>query len=302
MPAGAPATGVQLAHAATVQMPAAAAVSVNEPVGKPTLHGTTSVVSGAPTRRRVVAATAAVAGVAGLALAVAVIGLRAKSRPTTPTEAPSATPPTTIEALPITPTLLPGIEPAETAPHPGGHELLHGAPHAAHGSPSAAGASGASSKVSAPAGAASAAGASASGQPSAAALPSVSPALPSSSPAAEAPDPTFDPATGYVEVGLINAQGVRENAVRVALRGVPLAACYRNALRAHGARATGVAQLSLSIDENGLARTAIATGADFLPGLTRCVQRAAAGIAVPKARVDPGGATADVTLAFKTPP
>jgi serine/threonine-protein kinase len=297
MPAGAPATGAQLAHAATVQIAPVPAVSLNEPIGKPTLHGTTSAVSAVPTRRRVLAATAALASITGLALAGVVVGLRAKPGPPPPAEVPSATPPTTIEALPVTPSLIPGIEPAEPSAHAsGGHDPLHGAPHTAHGSPSAA----ASSKASASPSAAPGVGGGASAQSSAGALPSAVPASPSS--AAEAPDPTFDPATGYVEVGLINAQGVRENAVRVALRGVPLAACYRNALRAHGGRVAGVAQLSLSIDENGLARTAIVTGADFLPGLPRCVQRAAAGIAVPKARVDPGGATADVTLAFKTPP
>jgi hypothetical protein len=31
------------------------------------------------------------------------------------------------------------------------------------------------------------------------------------------------------------------------------------------------------------------------------VQQAAARVTVPKSKVDPGGATADVTLAFKTP-
>jgi hypothetical protein len=115
------------------------------------------------------------------------------------------------------------------------------------------------------------------------------------------PDPSFNPATGYVEVGLINAQGVRESAVRGALHGVPLAGCYRAALQARGARVTGVAQLSLSIDEEGVTRSAIATGADFLPGLTRCVQQAAARVTVPKSKVDLGGGTVDVTLAFKTP-
>jgi hypothetical protein len=102
-------------------------------------------------------------------------------------------------------------------------------------------------------------------------------------------------------VGLINAQGVPESAVRGALHGVPLSSCYRTALRARGARATGVAQLSLSIDENGVTRSAIATGAEFLPGLTRCVQGAAASVTVPKSRIDPGGGTAEITLAFKTP-
>jgi hypothetical protein len=115
------------------------------------------------------------------------------------------------------------------------------------------------------------------------------------------PDPSFDPNRGYVEVGLINAQGIREGAVRAGLRGVGLAACYRTALKARGARAPGVATLDLSIDENGVTRSAIVTGANFLPGLARCVQSAVAGVSVPKSQVDSGGGTAEVTLAFKSP-
>jgi hypothetical protein len=115
------------------------------------------------------------------------------------------------------------------------------------------------------------------------------------------PDPAFDPARAFVEVGLVNAQGVRESAVRGALHGVGLANCYRAALKARGARATGVATLDLSIDENGGARSAIVTGAGFLPGLTRCLQGASAGASVPKSQVDPGGGTAEITLAFKAP-
>ena len=84
-------------------------------------------------------------------------------------------------------------------------------------------------------------------------------------------------------------------------RGVGLAGGYRAALKAHGARATGFATLSLSIDENGAARSAIVSGAGFLPGLTRCIQGAASGAGVPKSQVDPGGGTAEITLAFKSP-
>jgi hypothetical protein len=120
-------------------------------------------------------------------------------------------------------------------------------------------------------------------------------------PTATTPDPSFDPGRGYVEVGLVNAQGVREPAVRAALHGVGLAACYRAALRALGARAPGVATLNLSIDENGTTRSAIVTGANFLPGLARCVQGAATGVSVPRSQVDSGGGTAEVTLAFKSP-
>ena len=114
-------------------------------------------------------------------------------------------------------------------------------------------------------------------------------------------DPSFDPSHAFVEIGFVNAQGVRESAVRAALRGTGLASCYRSALQARGARATGVATLNLSIDENGAARSAIVVGADFLPGLARCVQGTAGGVRVAKSQVDSGGGTAEVTLAFKVP-
>jgi serine/threonine-protein kinase len=115
------------------------------------------------------------------------------------------------------------------------------------------------------------------------------------------PDPSFDPSRAFVEVGLINAQGVREGAIRGALHNVPLAGCYRSALKTRGARVAGVATLNLSIDENGAARSAIITGAGFLPGLARCIQGAASGAGVSKSQVDPGGGTAEITLAFKAP-
>ena len=115
------------------------------------------------------------------------------------------------------------------------------------------------------------------------------------------PDPSFDPARAFVEIGLVNAQGVRESAVRGALHGAGFGACYRAALRAKGSRATGVGTLDLSIDENGVGRSAIVTGTAFLPGLTRCLQGAASGVSVAKSQVDSGGGTAEVTLAFKAP-
>jgi hypothetical protein len=115
------------------------------------------------------------------------------------------------------------------------------------------------------------------------------------------PDPSFDPGRAFVEVGLVNAQGVREGAVRGALHNVALAGCYRSSLKTRGSRATGVATLNLSFDENGGMRSAIITGAGFLPGLARCIQGAASGAGVSKSQVDPGGGTAEITLAFKSP-
>ena len=113
--------------------------------------------------------------------------------------------------------------------------------------------------------------------------------------------PTFDPAQAYVEIGIINVEGVREAAVRAALHNGAFAQCYRAALRANGARAPGVATLNLSFDESGLARSAVVTGADFLPGLARCVQDASAGIRVASTQIESGGGVAEVTLGFREP-
>jgi serine/threonine-protein kinase len=296
------ATPPGLGHAATVQLPTAVAATLDEPSGKPTLQGTTSAVPRVPTRRRVVLATALVACVAGLlATGGVLVGMRAKSKVAAPAALPTSVPQTSIEPLPVPGAPIPDVEPAEAASHaaPGTHVPPHTS-HAGLVSPGPPPAKSASAAAAAPGGSAAA---SVGPQPA----PVTPPPAPAEAPPAPAPaataaaDSNFDPATAYVEVGLIDAQGVREAAVRGALHGVALSSCYRQALRARGARATGVAQLSLSIDENGVTRSAIATGAEFLPGLTRCVQAAVAGITVPKSRVDPGGGTADITLAFKTP-
>jgi hypothetical protein len=102
-------------------------------------------------------------------------------------------------------------------------------------------------------------------------------------------------------VGIVNVEGVAERAIRGALHGVGLSQCYKGALKARGARATGVATLNLSFDESGLARSAVVTGAEFLAGLARCLQDAGAGIRVSKSQIEPGGGVAEVTLEFKEP-
>jgi hypothetical protein len=102
-------------------------------------------------------------------------------------------------------------------------------------------------------------------------------------------------------VGMINAEGVKERAVRGALHGLGLSRCYKSALRARGAQSTGIATLNLSFDDSGLARSAILTGADFLPGLARCVQEMASGLRIGKAQVDGSGGVAEVTLGFREP-
>jgi serine/threonine-protein kinase len=289
-----------LGHAATIALPATVKATLDEPSGKPTLQGTSTAVLRTSKPHRLLIATAAVACVAGLlATGVFVAVGRSKPKLAPAVAEPTAVPPTTtIEALPVAPGSIPDVEPADTASRAGG-VAGHGPPHSSHGAVAPLAATG--KPGSAPGAASVASALAATSTPGGVQLPA---AAPGSAPAPlppPAPDPTFDPSSGYVEVGLINAQGVREPAIRGALHGVPLAACYRMALRAQGVRVTGVAQLALSIDEGGATRSAIATGADFLPGLTRCVQEAAARLSVPASRVDPGGGTVDVTLAFKAP-
>jgi hypothetical protein len=114
-------------------------------------------------------------------------------------------------------------------------------------------------------------------------------------------DPTFDAEKAYVEVGMINAENVKERAVRAALHGLGLSHCYKSALRARGARSTGVATLNLSFDDGGVAHSAILTGAEFLPGLARCVQDAASGLRIAKGEVEGSGGVAEVTLGFREP-
>jgi hypothetical protein len=118
---------------------------------------------------------------------------------------------------------------------------------------------------------------------------------------APAADPTFDPARAYVEIGMVNVENVKEQAVRAALHGLALGQCYRSSLKAKGARAPGVATLNLSFDESGVARSAVVTGADFLPGLARCVQDASVTIRIGSAQVESGGGVAEVTLGFREP-
>jgi hypothetical protein len=100
---------------------------------------------------------------------------------------------------------------------------------------------------------------------------------------------------------MINAEGVKERAVRAALHSLGLSQCYKTALRERGARSTGVATLNLSFDDGGLARSAILTGAEFLPGLARCVQDMASGLRVGKAQMEGSGGVAEVTLGFREP-
>lgn len=258
-----------------------------------------------PSPRALLVAGAALASglvISGAAMMIARSHARSATIPAH-LSAPDAAPTTSIAALDITP--LAALSLADSAPTPA-------APH-----PTARGKGGVSAgpigKVAemsagvAPGGAIGPApsfSGAAAGAGVAAAPSSAAPMQPSSAPRlaalpAEPPDPNFDPERGFVEVGLINAQGVRESAVRASLRGIGLVRCYRTALRARGARAIGTATLDLSFDENGVARSAIVSGADFLPGLARCLQEVSVAVRIPPAHIGPGGGTAEVILAFK---
>jgi eukaryotic-like serine/threonine-protein kinase len=272
-------------NAATVQMALAPHVAPAEDAApKLTLIGTAVPVAARPGRVTTVAVTAALVGAVGAV--VLLLLARPKVDPHGGSQAlaaVSAAPETSVAALGANDDEgdLPPLEPGGVA-----STSRHASPRGAHSAASAVSGKPASSAPT-PAVA------------SAVVPPSVSPAV-AAAPTAE-PDPAFDPARAYVEVGLVNAQGVRESAIRGALHGVGLAECYRAALKSHGSRVTGVATLDLSIDENGTGRSAIVSGANFLPGLTRCLQGAASGASVAKSQVDRGGGTAEITLAFKAP-
>jgi serine/threonine protein kinase len=302
-------------NAATVAMPlppsALAAAGV-----KPTLQGTTASVAGPPNRRRelvligvVVAALAA--GAAGTALM-----LRRPARTAHASSGPLVAP-AAATLVPIGPAA--SISPLDnTTATASSTSRAPLSPHAP--APSSAPIHANAKTAATPASSAKPVAPSASAAPSSsvAAEPTVPPAAAPVSaiastlaptPAAPTPadeqgaaaDPNFDADRAYVEVGMINAEGVKERAVRGALHGLGLSQCYKSALRAHGARSTGIATLNLSFDETGLARSAILTGADFLPGLARCVQGMASGMRIGGAQVEGSGGVAEVTLGFLQP-
>jgi serine/threonine protein kinase len=318
-----------LANAATVAMPMPAEVlALPASGGKPTLAGTTAVVARSPGRRRGVllagvVVTALLVGAAGTALMVRRPArvARASSIASSVVRTQSNLPPSSAAGSAIDETAVAGTstEPSAVTPH--APSVGTPAVHAKAATPAAP-----SSRLAPPIASATAPPSLAASVPSASAPapnPSPSPAPPpdpalaqsvTSAPAqgstpapastggeVVAADPGFDAEKAYVEVGMINAEGVKERAVRVALQRLGLAQCYRTALRARGARSPGVATLTLSLDETGLARSAILTGADFLPGLAHCVQEAASGLRVGPGQTDGSGGVAEVTLGFRQP-
>jgi len=293
-------------HAETVAMlpaPARSGSVSDEGAPKPTLTGTTAAIPGAPNRR--MAAIIAVLALVSVGVGFAAVEVVRSGRPAAVASSGGPAPGVPAETT-LEPELQAGdVPPLDTA---SGRAGSRGVP-AAGASSARPGHSGgahpaalAAPSVAVPAVTAPVASTPPLPPPAAASAPApaVAVAPPPADPAAVA-DPDFDPEKAFVEIGLINAQGVRERAVRGALRGIGLAVCYRRALRNKGARAIGTATLDLSIDESGTTRSAIVSGADFLPGLTRCVQGAASGASVARSQVDSGGGTAEVTLAFRAP-
>jgi serine/threonine-protein kinase len=104
-----------------------------------------------------------------------------------------------------------------------------------------------------------------------------------------------------VSIASISSNGaIPSSNIRAALSRSPLVRCYREALHAAGAAATGTAVLHLKIDIAGYVTSTELEGAQFLPGVKPCVEKSTRGVRVKD--VDTGEATADVTLTFACPP
>ena len=99
---------------------------------------------------------------------------------------------------------------------------------------------------------------------------------------------------------ITSTSAIPSSNIRAALSRSPLVRCYREALHAAGAAATGTAVLHLKIDIAGYVTSTELEGAQFLPGVKPCVEKATRGVRVKD--VDTGEATADVTLTFACPP
>jgi hypothetical protein len=96
------------------------------------------------------------------------------------------------------------------------------------------------------------------------------------------------------------ASGIPGSNVRAAVSRLPLARCYREALRTRGSPAPGTATLQLKIDASGYVTSAVLQDAQFLPAMRGCVEQAARSVRVRD--VDTGEASAAVTLSFVSVP
>ena len=99
--------------------------------------------------------------------------------------------------------------------------------------------------------------------------------------------------------GVTTTSAIPGSSIRAALGRVPIARCYREALRAGGLAST-TATLRLRIDVGGYVTGATLQGNGIPPALKACVEKAATAIRVRD--VDTGDATADVALSFIAAP
>lgn len=113
--------------------------------------------------------------------------------------------------------------------------------------------------------------------------------------------PTVDVAHASVSiVGVTTTSAIAGSQIRAVVSRIPILGCYRDALRNRGTVATGTATLHLAIDVAGYVTTASLQGAQFLPAIKACVERAARAARVKD--VDTGEASVDVTLNFVSTP
>ena len=117
-------------------------------------------------------------------------------------------------------------------------------------------------------------------------------------PPAPAPHIDVERATASI-AGITTTSAIPSSSVRAALGRVPLARCYRDALRA-GGMASGTATLRLRIDSAGYVTGAALQGAGIMPAMKGCIEKAATAMRIKD--VDTGDATADVTLNFVATP
>jgi serine/threonine-protein kinase len=116
-----------------------------------------------------------------------------------------------------------------------------------------------------------------------------------------APQPPLDLNRASVSIAAISStSAIPSSNIRAALSRAPMVHCYREALRAAGRSAGGTAVLHMKIDIAGYVTSANLEGAQFLPGVKACVEKAARGARVKD--VDTGEATADITLNFTCTP
>lgn len=129
-------------------------------------------------------------------------------------------------------------------------------------------------------------------------LPATPPAVAVAAPVVR---PTVDVAHASVSiVAVTTTSAIAGSQIRAVVSRIPILGCYRDALRDHGSVARGTATLHLAIDVAGYVTAANLQGAQFLPTIKACVERAARAARVKD--VDTGEASVDVTLNFVSTP